>query len=410
MSRIAVVGAGIVGICCALELQRRGHRVLLLDRSGPATETSYGNAGVICDCGIHPLADPALIPAIPRLITNRDSRFHVEYAELPRLAPWLSRVAMNMNRRTFDRNTTRVAGLAADAVARHRQLMAASGCQQMLNDTGWLKLYRHPGDFRGVPALAHSFHDHGVACEIVDAAQIRDLEPDLSLDYAGGLWMNRTPTLRNPAALAKAYFALFSGSGGEFRIGAVRALTPQPRGWQLAMEDGTEDTDAILVTAGAWCNALLAPLGITLPFIQERGYHMMFDAQPGRVLNRSIIDTAAGFVMTPMEHGLRVTTGANITARERKPNPVQLHKLMPLIRRTFPLAQALLEQPWMGRRTSTADSLPLIGPVANRPGLFVATGHGHLGLTLAPVTAALVADEIDHRPDSRCRPFHPGRH
>ena len=221
--------------------------------------------------------------------------------------------------------------------------------------------------------------------------------------------MNRTPSVRNPEALADSYLQLFLKSGGAFTRKSVQALGTSARGWRISGNGLDATVDGLVIACGPWSNSLLAPLGVRLPIIQERGYHMMFGVEPGRVLNRSIVDPVAGFVLTPMDQGIRATTGSNITVRERPPNPVQLDKLKALMRRTFPLGEELLDAPWMGRRISTPDSLPLIGPLTDRPGLFIATGHGHLGLTLAPVTAEWLADEIEGNPSPSCRPFYPDR-
>jgi D-amino-acid dehydrogenase len=225
----------------------------------------------------------------------------------------------------------------------------------------------------------------------------------------GGLWMNDTHSVTDPAALARAYFRLFLQSGGEFRQQAARALRRAGDGWRLEIDGDPIDAEQVIVALGPWSNDLLAPLGCTLPFVQERGYHMMFEPRQGSRLHRSVVDPEAGFVLTPMVHGIRATTGSNLAARERAPNPVQLERLLPLIRRTFPIAGALLEKPWMGRRTSTTDSLPHIGPLKELPGLHVASGHCHLGLTLAPVTGELIADSVAGRNNPLARPFSPHR-
>ncbi len=409
MSRILVLGAGIVGICCALSLRRRGHDVTLIDRSPPASETSHGNAGVIAQCGIHPLADPALLSSAPRLLLNRDTRFHLEYAELPWLAGWLGRFAANMNRRAFVRHTDILASIAVDAVDRHRALMNETGTSSLLNDTGWLHLLP-PGTS---PAAAQSMVDdllpRGIPCKPVSAARIRELEPDLKAVPDIGLWMTGTPSVSDPAALARGYHDYFLGLGGRFQGASARAISPVDNGWRVDTDSESLDADQVVMALGAWSNTLLAPLGIRLPFVQERGYHMMFAPAPGKRLHRSMLESRAGFVLTPMSAGIRCTTGCNLSAREREPNPVQLRRLMPVIRDTFPLGEELLETPWMGRRTSTPDSLPLIGSPEGHRGLVIATGHGHLGLTLGPVTGELVADEIDGKPNPLARPFSPAR-
>ena len=387
MSQVLVLGAGIVGICCALSLRRRGHEVTLLDRSPPASETSHGNAGVIAKCAIHPLADPALWPRLPGLALNRDTRFLLEYADLPGLAPWLFRFARNMNARSFARNSGLVAGIATDALERHRFLMRESGTEQLLNPTGWLKLLRTPSALAAARASELEFSARGIACRLIDPVEIRQLEPDLKGDIAGGLWMTDTHSVTDPAALARGYLRLFLEAGGNLRQSAVTSVMPRAGCWRVCGAEQRESAEQVVIAMGAWSNRLLAPLGVRLPIAQERGYHMMFKPASGAHLNRSLADPQAGFVMTPMREGIRVTTGCNLAARERAPNPVQLKRLLPLIRQTFPVTEPLLEEPWMGRRSSTANSLPIIG-AGGRP---TGTPRRHRALPPRPDACA------DHR-------------
>jgi D-amino-acid dehydrogenase len=116
-----------------------------------------------------------------------------------------------------------------------------------------------------------------------------------------------------------------------------------------------------------------------------------------------------GYVLTPMRHGIRATTASNLVPQESPPDPRQFDQLLPQIKRTFSVGNALLDSPWMGRRATTTDSLPLIGPIDQHRGLFVATGHCHLGLTLGPITGELISDEISGTPNPVCKPFYPSR-
>ena len=409
MTQVLVLGAGIVGICCALSLRRRGYAVKLLDRSPPASETSYGNAGVIAQSAIHPLADPALIPQLPRLMMNRDTRFRLEYPDLPRLTPWLGRFSSNMNQRDFHRCSNAIADISVDAVSRHRDLMREAGVEHLLNPTGWLKLYRTTAALAAVSEKEADFLEHGVRCQIVGPEEIKTLEPDLLCEPVGGLWMNDSHSVTSPAALAQGYLELLLESGGRFQQASLEHIDRGNGEWRVTTDSGMESSTHVVVALGSWSNQLLEPLGCSLPIAQERGYHMMFNPLQGAKLNRSIADPVSGFVMTPMDGGIRVTTGCNLAARERAPNPVQLEVLLPLIRQTFPLSDELLDNPWMGRRTSTPDSLPIIGELAGLSGLHVATGHCHLGLTLAPVTGELIANGIDGKPNTLGKPFLPSR-
>ncbi len=406
---VTVLGAGFVGVCTAISLIKRGQEVVLVDRLPPASETSHGNSGVICDMGFHPLADPELIPDFPKLILNRDPRFLIQYGELPGLAPWLAKFAGNCRRPAFQYCTEVMASISADAFGRHQDLMQASGSTNLLNQTGWIRAYRSRSRFNKACQRTADFDRHGISYKLIDAKGIRELEPGLGFKYPAAIWMDQTHTVTNPGLLCQSYFDYFISLGGEFVQREARAIELTQNGWKVTTGQQEIESAKLVMSFGAWSNELLKPLGIRYPYIMERGYHMMFEPPEDRVLTRSIIDVDKGYVLSPLQTGIRVTTGANPVARERPPNPRQLAKLMPHIRQTYPIGKPLLDKPWMGRRVSTPDSLPIIGPAVGRPGLFINTGQCHLGLTLAPVSGELVADEVCGQPDPLCKPFYPSR-
>jgi D-amino-acid dehydrogenase len=137
---------------------------------------------------------------------------------------------------------------------------------------------------------------------------------------------------------------------------------------------------------------LLAPLGIRLPLGIKRGYHRHFRPRGNAGLARPILDAENGYCMVPMEQGIRITTGVEFAARDAAPTPVQLARVMPAATGLFPLGDPVEERPWMGARPCFADSRPVIGRAPGRPGLWLAYGHGHSGLTLGPVTGRLIAE------------------
>jgi D-amino-acid dehydrogenase len=137
---------------------------------------------------------------------------------------------------------------------------------------------------------------------------------------------------------------------------------------------------------------VLAPLGIRLPLGIKRGYHRHFRPRGNAGLNRPVLDAERGFVVAPMEQGLRLTTGIEIAARDAPPTPVQLAGLMPGANRLFPLGEPVEAQPWLGSRPCFADSRPVIGRAPGQGGLWLAYGHAHWGLTLGPATGRLIAE------------------
>ena len=408
-SAVLILGGGVVGICCAIACRRLGLDVALADGAGQATETSAGNSGVICNSGIHPLASPEILRATPRLLANRDTRFLIRYRTLPGLTPWLTQFAARCTASDHANASASLVTLTRDALPRHQQLMADAGSETLLQPTGWLKLFDDETSWRTACQDIDQLHAAGVLTESLDAKDLRALEPGLGDFHKFGLWMKNTHTVASPSALCASYFKLFRQLGGRFEKQHATALRKTSQGWQASLGSEIWNAQTVIIALGAWSNALLNPIGHKLPIIQERGYHLMFDYPDGKRLNRSVVDPVRGFVVTPMSDGLRVTSAANPVARESEPDPRQLERLLPTVRRTVPLGAVQMQTPWMGRRPSTPDSLPLIGPVGDDPTLIAATGHGHLGLTLAPVTGDLVANLIAGNATESIHAFSPNR-
>jgi D-amino-acid dehydrogenase len=321
----------------------------------------------------------------------------------------MARFGVNCNSRSFLKSTEKIASLTADALPRHLQLMENSGALDLLKRGGWLRLYRSAQSFAAAKKLTPDLDHYGVRYQILDKTQIKQLEPDLGLEYAGALWMTETHSLHDPGLLCEKYFALCLKEGVRFIQQDVKALVKNSDGWELIVDQQNLQAPQVVITLGAWTNTLLAPLNAKLPFAMERGYHMMFAYPSDKKLGRSIVDVDMGYVLTPMRHGIRATTASNLVPQESPPDPRQFDRLLPQIKRTFSVGKALLDSPWMGRRATTTDSLPLIGPIDQHRGLFVATGHCHLGLTLGPITGELIADEISGTPNPVCKPFYPSR-
>jgi D-amino-acid dehydrogenase len=139
---------------------------------------------------------------------------------------------------------------------------------------------------------------------------------------------------------------------------------------------------------------VLEPLGIALPLAVKRGYHRHYRAAGNAALARPVVDIENGYCLAPMEQGIRLTTGVEFAARDAPATPVQFDRLLPAAQGLFPLGAPLEASPWMGRRPCFADSRPVIGPAPGQPGLWLAYGHSHWGLTLGPATGRLVAEMI----------------
>jgi D-amino-acid dehydrogenase len=393
-----VLGAGIVGTSVALQLAKRGLSVALVDRAGVGEQTSYGNSGVIEGSTILPPAFPSSLSALMRVAFRRasDANYHLTF--LPKVAPWLLafRAASQPDRLVETARLNRP--LFAQALAEHETLMAEAAATRYLRKTGWLKLYRSESAFA---ALAREFdlaREFGLPLEVLDAQGVKAIEPSLNPVFAKAVFWPKAASLSDPLAVTRAYAARFRALGGVTLSGDARSLHRAGNRWRVETNEGGVDAPEVVVALGPWAPDLLEPLGLKLPMAVKRGYHRHFLGEGSATLSRPLVDTAYGYLITPMAQGFRLTTGAEFAARDAPPTPVQFDRLMPKARALFPLGERADDKTWLGSRPCFADSRPVIGRAPNLPGLWLAIGHSHWGLTLGPVTGRLIADMMTGAP------------
>ena len=329
---VVVLGAGIVGICCALELQRRGYQVTLIDRRGPGEETSSGNAGILSYSNITPLADPSLLPRLHRLILNLDDDLLVHYPHLMSLLPWLLRFVLRCRRETYLHDGDAMAALTRASVELHKQWIAEARAQELLNRVGGLKLYRHRQTFLRDQLERELLDRCAVKHTLLDPGQLTELEPDLKPIFVQGILIDESVSVRNPEKLCKAYAQMFAAAGGQIRRASVQSLRQSAKAWELTTDQGTETVTRLVVCMGAWTPEIIGQLGYSNPLAIERGYHTIFTPGDSASLSRPILDVDASYVMAPMDMGLRVTTGSNLTRCEARPNPRQVARVIPRVR------------------------------------------------------------------------------
>ncbi len=393
-SNITVLGAGIIGICCALELQKRGFQVTLIDRRGPGEETSYGNAGVLSYSNVTPLARPELITRAHRLLLNRDADLLLHYPHLLKLLPWLGRFALRCRRKVFLQDGQAMSALTLPSIELHRQWIAQCKAQHLLNPPGILKLYRNRQTFIRDRLERELYDLCGIKYSLLDPDQISEYEPDLHPVFVKAVMIDESLSLRNPGKLCQAYTDLFLRAGGLLQRAEIHALNWIDHRWELSGNQGRHRTDRLVVCLGAWTADIIGQLGYRNPLAIERGYHTVFAPMADKKLSRPIFDVDASYVMAPMETGLRVTTGSNLVYGEAEENPSQIARVSPGVHQAFPVDRVILHKPWMGRRPTVPDTLPLIGPAPAHENLWLAYAHSHMGLTLGPITARLIANFV----------------
>lgn len=390
---VIVLGAGMVGVSTALHLQKRGRSVTLVDRRGAAEETSYGNTGIIQREGVLPYPFPRDIALLAQYALNMRTDANLHWTALPRIAPWLYQYWRASVPARIAATARGAKPLVERCIIEHEALMTDAGIAGMMRRTGYLRLYRSgPSLDKAIAANEADKSTYGVNFKAVTAAQVSELEPHLRGPIAGGILMPDPVSVADPEAVGKAYARLFEERGGRFVRGDARSLAELREGWQVRTDDGPIAAGAVVVTLGPWSDDVLRMLGYRFPFGVKRGYHMHFKPQGNATLNRPVLDTEYGYVITPMTRGIRLTTGAEFALRDAPPTPVQLDRVEPNAREIFPLSERVEQQPWLGSRPCLPDMLPAVGRASRHRNVWVNFGHHHLGFTMGPVTGRLVAE------------------
>ena len=387
-----VLGAGIVGTSLALHLAKRGLSVALIDRGGVGEQTSYGNAGVIEGNTVFPPAFPSDLAALASIAFKRASEANYHLSFLLQALPWL-RAFRSASRPQHLVETARlIRPLYARAVVEHETLMAEAGAAHYLRKTGWLKVYRSARTFLALKPEIDMAAQFGLPLQIMDTAGAQALEPSLKPVFARAMFWPQAASVSSPLGVTRAYAARFVAIGGVTLNGDARSLHRASNRWRVETNEGGIDAPEIVVALGPWAGDLLSTLGLKLPLMIKRGYHRHFRAQGNAALARPVLDVDAGYLITPMEQGIRMTTGVEFAARDAAPSPVQFDRIMPKARELFLFGERADDKTWLGSRPCFPDSRPVIGRAPGLLGLWLTIGHAHWGLTLGPATGRMLAE------------------
>lgn len=395
---VTVLGAGIVGTCCALALQREGFRVTLIDRDTPGAGTSSGNAGLIQTGTPMPMATPGMLRQVPAMLLDPKGALVIRWRHLPRLIPWLWRFLRQSSHRRTEANARAQMRLLEHVADAYRELVKAAGAEDMLRYKGLLFVYRTAEDAEAAAWEMDLFRRHGARVDAVTADELRQMEPALNRDYTHGFHLPDCFYTVDPKHLTERLAEAFARMGGVFRTAEVTGIemgAAGPTGLRTASE--TIPVERLVLAAGVFSKKFAKELGVPVPLETARGYHLMLSDETVR-LNGPVLDGKRHFAATPMSGGIRLAGMVELASLKAAPNYERAEILLPLAQDMLPGLKGAKTRPWMGDRPMIPDSLPVIEQSRRHPNTFFAFGHGQLGLTMGAITGLLIADLACGRP------------
>lgn len=411
---VAVIGGGIIGINCALELQSRGFDVTLFDKEGLADGCSKGNAGHFATEQVFPLAEKKLLWQLPSLLMNPLGPVSIRLNYLFNAIPWFCKFVANMTNSNFKKNSLALKSLNDKAIEYYLPLLKEANAEHLLTKRGSLLVYESHS-----PQQAKYDHQHyssaGVSVDFLTREECLKLEPNLHNNIKHGLFFSDVAHTCNPHDLCIALWRLAKSKGAQFKTLKIDSVS-QTQDYEeintvsIYGQKEKHTFNNVVITTGAWSKTIINNLGYKLPIEAERGYHLMLDMKNS--LTRPVVSAERKFIMTPMSDGLRLAGTTEFAGLNALPNYTLADNLY---RNATNILSHLSEysssnsdnkQYWMGNRPSLPDSLPVIGQAPHHKNIYFALGHQHLGLTQGAITGKLVGQLLqDEKTDIDVKPF-----
>jgi D-hydroxyproline dehydrogenase len=391
---IAVIGAGVIGAAAAFALAREGRTVLLLDRAEPGTAgASFGNAGHIAAEMVQPLPSPKLLFGFYRELIRFGGVLDLSPRQALRMTPWIRKFAAAAFKRA--QNTHHLAPLVRPSAEVWERWALAIGRPELLKRHGHYEVSLGPKSRERMQSYADEMARIGVKTRPVPGEQLLALQRGANAATGAGLWFEDSAYIVDPLEAVRALVAAALKCSASFRKLDIKGLVARGDKIEILNDAGPLIVDSALVCAGVHSAPLLAAFGLRAPLQAVRGYHIempgqttFFDAPVAYVDDR--------IVVTPMTGRVRATSYMEFADPDA---PADARKPARLRRQLRALGYACdPEGPsWLGSRPVLPDYLPGIGRAPGPAKLFYALGHQHIGLTLAPFTAELVADIVAGR-------------
>ena len=391
---VVVVGAGVIGASIAFELQRRGLQVTLIDKGEPGRGTSFGNmASIALDFTAG--SGPSTWKKMPGWLLDPEGPVWLRPGYAARMLPWFLRfIAAGRPSRLREIEDAGMS-LSHQALGDFRQMLSAIGAPELMTEEGCLAIYETEAEFAADRAHLAMMQRYGFEFEVLSKGAIQYYEPALSPAIARAVLLADNKSIRDPYGLVVKLADAAMAAGATFISGTVKNIERKGDGTAVVLLEGDRrvEASAVVLAAGVHTRFLAAKLGEPIPLETERGYHTHI-MKPGISMRYSLIWPHRAFMVTPTAGGIRVGGNVELAGLDAAPDFRRPRVLVRHAQRALPGLKAEETTEWMGHRPALPDTIPIISPSSKMPGVFYATGHGHLGLTLSATTARLIADMV----------------
>lgn len=418
MAQTIVIGAGLLGLTSAYYLLERGHAVTVLERrDGPGLETSFANAGMLTPSMADPWNAPGVHRNLLKWLGRDDAPMLLRWRALPSLAAWGLQFLRHSTPARFHANLRANHALARYSLAAIGELRAREHIEYDASTAGTMKVFRDARALEHSAAISAVLAADGLRCRRLDATGVVRAEPQLAAvaaDIAGGL-LYPDDESGDAHRFCSALAALLQRRGAVLRYGdeVCGLLLRSGRIGGVRLRDGVVSAEHVVVAAGSHSPDLLRDSGVRLPVKPVKGYSLTLATQGVELPGMPVVDDALHAAVTPLGNRLRIAGTAEFAGFDRSIAPGRTANLLDLFARIYPRLSAGVAsqrfEAWAGLRPVSPDGVPAIG-ATRLPGLYLNTGHGHLGWTMAAGSGKLLADLLTgNRADVDPAPYNPLR-
>ena len=408
MKKIAVIGAGIVGICSAYFLQKSGYKVTLFDHKEPGSMTSSGHACTFADYASIPVNSPSILKDLPSMLLKQDGPLSIDFGYILKNLPWAFSFLQNCKKNKVEYIATSLANFLSHSRLSYDQLFEEVDVAQYINNNETLYLYKTQKEYQAAKYSINLRKKIGVKIQELNSAEIMEIEPNIAPLYYCGLIFKGSRHTVNPIKVSKKIFESFLNKGGSFLNKKITAINSTKIAIEIFSENNTFNFDNIIISAGSWSKELALMIGDKFPLDTERGYHVLFENN-NKLINRPIGWSQSGFYIIQIEEGIRAAGTVEIAGLHKKANPKRLSMIEKEARKLLPML-GNMKSTWLGFRPTLPDAMPIIGQSEKNKKVFYAFGHQHLGWTLGAVTGKVIRDLVQGiKPNIDISAFNPNR-